>query len=74
MSTLHHTDVIQGDEQSRDGHYRGKQDLREQTVANDRPAELDPNAPLSLQAQNPFTLGDLRIGSASGEAAGIPAI
>jgi molybdopterin-dependent oxidoreductase alpha subunit len=71
------TDVIQGDEQSRDGHYRAKQDLREQAQISDRPgpmAELDPNDAISVQAQNPFTLGKLRVGSASEEAAGIPAI
>jgi len=34
-------DVIQGDEQSRDGHYRAKQELREQGV--NLPADLDPN-------------------------------
>jgi molybdopterin-dependent oxidoreductase alpha subunit len=69
------TAVIQGDEQSRDGHYRAKQDLREQTGPVAEPAvELDPNAPIALQAQNPFDLGKLRIGSASAEAAGIPAI
>ena len=37
-------------------------------------AELDPNDAISVQAQNPFTLGKLRVGSASEEAAGIPAI
>jgi molybdopterin-dependent oxidoreductase alpha subunit len=71
------TDVIQGDEQSRDGHYRAKQDLREQAQIGDRlepMAELDPNDAISVQAQNPFTLGKLRVGSASEEAAGIPAI
>jgi hypothetical protein len=77
MNTSTSTDVIQGDEQSRDGHYRAKQDLREQTTTSDHPepvTELDPNAAISLQAQNPHTLGKLRIGSASEEAAGIPAI
>jgi molybdopterin-dependent oxidoreductase alpha subunit len=77
MNTSASTDVIQGDEQSRDGHYRAKQDLRQQTPAGDRPehnAELDPNDAISLQAQNPFDLGKLRVGSASEEAAGIPAI
>jgi molybdopterin-dependent oxidoreductase alpha subunit len=77
VNTQHSTDVIQGDEQSRDGHYRAKQDLREQAPKSDGPeptANLDPNAPIALQAQNPFTLGKLRIGSASEEAAGIPAI
>jgi hypothetical protein len=77
MNTSANTDVIQGDEQSRDGHYRAKQDLREQAPAGDDPehtAELDPNDATSLQAQNPFDLGKLRVGSASAEAAGIPAI
>ncbi len=73
MNTSASTDVIQGDDQSRDGHYRAKQDLREQAPAGDT-AELDPNDPISLQAQNPFDLGKLRVGSASAEAAGIPAI
>ena len=69
------TAVIQGDEESRDGHYRAKQDVREQTGPAPQPAmELDPNAPIALQAQNPFDLGKLRVGSASAEAAGIPAI
>jgi molybdopterin-dependent oxidoreductase alpha subunit len=69
------TAVIQGDEQCRDGHYRAKQGLREQTSkAVEATVELDPNAPIALQAQNPFDLGKLRIGSASAEAAGIPAI
>jgi molybdopterin-dependent oxidoreductase alpha subunit len=77
MNTSASTDVIQGDEQSRDGHYRAKQDLRQQAPASDHPeqtAELDPNDAISLQAQNPFDLGKLRVGSASHEAAGIPAI
>jgi len=77
MNTSASTDVIQGDEQSRDGHYRAKQDLRQQAPASDQPeqtAELDPNDAISLQAQNPLDLGKLRVGSASAEAAGIPAI
>jgi molybdopterin-dependent oxidoreductase alpha subunit len=77
MNTSASTDVIQGDEQSRDGHYRAKQDLRQQAPASDhleQTAELDPNDAISLQAQNPFDLGKLRVGSASHEAAGIPAI
>ena len=68
------TDVVQGDEQCRDGHYRPKQDVRQQAAIGDPAAQLDPNDTVSLQAQNPFTLGDLRVGSASEEAAGIPAI
>jgi molybdopterin-dependent oxidoreductase alpha subunit len=77
MNTSASTDVIQGDEQSRDGHYRAKQDLREQAAPTGHPeetVELDPNDAISLQAQNPFDLGKLRVGSASQEAAGIPAI
>ena len=77
MKTLHRTDVIQGDEQCRDGHYRCKLDLREQNATGDaaeRRAELDPNDATSLQAQNPFTVGNVRVGRASEEAAGIPAI
>jgi hypothetical protein len=71
------SDVVQGDEQCRDGHYRAKQDLRTKTVTSrggEPTAELDPNNSISLQAQNPTDLGDLRIGRASEEAAGIPAI
>jgi hypothetical protein len=38
-------DVIQGDEQCRDGHYRAKQDLRAKTMARSRdgtvPERLD---------------------------------
>ncbi|MGC2551336.1 MAG: hypothetical protein WA437_13800, partial [Candidatus Sulfotelmatobacter sp.] len=71
------SDVIQGDEQCRDGHYRAKQNLRTQRVTSTGrgPAsELDPSDPTSVQAQNPIDLGKLRIGRASEEAAGIPAI
>src|SRR5271156_7061747 len=75
MSTPDRTAVIQGDEQSRDGHYRAKLVVREQRRdATESVVELDPNAPIALQAQNPFDLGKLKIGSASEEAAGIPAI
>src|SRR5271169_2051459 len=77
VKTPDRTDVIQGDEQCRDGHYRVKLDLREQTTSSDgveRRAKLDPNSPTSLQAQNPRTLGNVRMGRASEEAAGIPAI
>jgi hypothetical protein len=76
MATTACTDVIQGDEECRDGHYRAKQSLREQSApcVGEQVAGLDPNDPTSLQAQNPFTLGNLRIGRGSEEAAGIPAI
>ena len=77
MKTSDSSDVIQGDEQCRDGHYRAKQDLRTKTVTSTgaEPAvELDSNDSTSLQAQNPTDLGKLRVGVASEEAAGIPAI
>ena len=77
MKTFDGSNVIQGDEQCRDGHYRAKQDLRTQTVTSTGggpAAELNPNDSTSLQAQNPTDMGKLRIGRASEEAAGIPAI
>jgi molybdopterin-dependent oxidoreductase alpha subunit len=77
MITADNREVIQGDDGCRDGHYRDKRDLRETTVtgvAADHFLELDPNDVTSLQAQNPADLGKLRIGVASEEAAGIPAI
>ena len=77
MKILDSFDVIQGDEQCRDGHYRAKQDLRTDKptgLGADLAVELDPNDSTSLQAQNPTDLGKLRIGVASDEAAGIPAI
>ncbi|HEY1469945.1 MAG TPA: FdhF/YdeP family oxidoreductase [Candidatus Acidoferrum sp.] len=77
MKTPDRTDVIQGDERCRDGHYGAKQDLREKAATRhgaEQTAELDPNDRTSLQAQNPPTFGNLRIGTASEEAAGIPAI
>src|ERR1700685_745029 len=77
VKTPDRTDVIQGDEHCRDGQYRVTLDLREQTTSSDgveRRAKLDPNSPTSLPAQNPRTLGNARVGRASEEAAGIPAI
>jgi molybdopterin-dependent oxidoreductase alpha subunit len=77
MNAPDRTDVIQGDEHCRDGHYRAKQDLRGHAATTDgaeQAAKVDPNDAISLQAQNPTDLGKLRIGSASEEAAGIPAI
>jgi molybdopterin-dependent oxidoreductase alpha subunit len=71
------SDVIQGDEQSRDGHYRAKLNLRLETTTEVGavPAlDLDPNDSTSVQAQNPTDLGKLKVGVASEEAAGIPAI
>jgi molybdopterin-dependent oxidoreductase alpha subunit len=77
VKTSDSAEVIQGDEQCRDGHYRAKLDLRTKTVitpAGEPTAELDPNNSTSRQAQNPTDIGKLRIGRASEEAAGIPAI
>src|SRR6202046_2479164 len=77
IKTSDSSDVIQGDKQCRDGHYRAKQDLRTKTMTStggEPAAQLDPNDSTSLQAQNPTDLGKLRIGRASEEAAGIPAI
>jgi molybdopterin-dependent oxidoreductase alpha subunit len=77
MTTADNWDVIQGDEGSRGGHYRDKQDLRPNKVTGlgaDLAVDLDPNDSTSLQAQNPTDLGKLRVGVASEEAAGIPAI
>jgi anaerobic selenocysteine-containing dehydrogenase len=77
MKTSDSSDVIQGDEHCRDGHYRAKRDLREKAVTSpgaEIAEELDPNDAISVQAQNPTDLGKLRIGHASEEAAGIPAI
>ena len=77
MKTLDSSDVIQGDEQCRDGHYRAKVHLRTKaatSIGGVPAAELDPNDSASLQAQNPTDMGKLRIGRASEEAAGIPAI
>jgi molybdopterin-dependent oxidoreductase alpha subunit len=76
MNTPDTSDVIFGDEQCRDGHYRSKQDLREKTGVGTMAEQgtLDPNDATSRQAQNPTEMGNLRIGRASEEAAGIPAI
>ena len=77
MNTPDSTRAIKGDEGCRDGHYRAKQDLRAKTMTSTGgvpTAEPDPNSSISLQAQNPTDLGELRIGRASEEAAGIPAI
>src|SRR5271154_6599293 len=71
------TRVIHGDEQCRDGHYRAKEKLREKAAISDGAsptAELDANDAASRQAQNPLEFGELRVGRASEDAAGIPAI
>src|SRR5215471_12397562 len=75
MKSPNSTRVIQGDEQCRDGHYRAKENLREQKATSiQAAAKLNPSDATSLQAQNPPNLGELRVGRASEEAAGIPAI
>src|SRR6202451_881875 len=77
MSAPDSTRVIQGDDGSKNGHYRAKQDLREHAANSEgakQAAELDPNDATSRAAQNPTDFGELRVGRASEDAAGIPAI
>jgi molybdopterin-dependent oxidoreductase alpha subunit len=77
MNSPDSTQVIQGDEQCRDGHYRAKQQLREHPANSEgakQAAELDANDATSQAAQNPTDFGELRVGRASEDAAGIPAI
>ncbi len=77
MEISESTRVIHGDEQCRDGHYRAKEELREKARTGDgaeRGDEPDPNDAASRQAQNPLDFGELRVGRASEDAAGIPAI
>ena len=76
MQKSNTNDVVQGDEQSRDGHYRAKADVREQVAIDEGEAgpALDAEDATSKLAQNPVELGSLTIGKASEEAAGIPAI
>src|SRR5271169_1420670 len=77
MNTPDSTRVIQGDELCRDGHYRAKLQLREHPADSEgakQAAELDANDATSQAAQNPTDFGELRVGRASEDAAGIPAI
>src|ERR1700747_3425420 len=77
MNTPDSTRVIHGDEGCRDGHYRIKEKVREHPANGEgakQAAELDANDPTSQKAQNPTDFGELRVGRASEEAAGIPAI
>src|SRR6202050_5529927 len=74
MKTPDSSDVIQGDEQCRDGHYRAKLDIRSQAATKVGALPLDPNDSTSVQAQNPTDFGELKVGRASEDAAGIPAI
>ena len=68
--------VIQGDSECRDGHYRPKNDLRNQSEeAKLHAAGLDSvEDALSQESQNPVELSGTRIGRAYQEAAGIPAM
>src|SRR5258705_781862 len=68
--------VIQGDSECRDGHYRPKKDLRNQSEeAKLHAAALDSvEDALSRESQNPVELDGTRIGRAYQEAAGIPAM
>src|SRR3984957_10153127 len=77
MNTPDSTRVIYGDEGCRDGHYRVNEKLGEHPANGEgakQAAELDANDPTSQKAQNPTDFGELRVGRASEEAAGIPAI
>jgi len=68
--------VIQGDSECGDGHYRFKKDLRNQCEeAKLHAAALDSvEDALSRESQNPVELSGTRIGRAYQEAAGIPAM
>ena len=74
MEIFDRTNVIQGDDGCRDGHYRCKEDVFAPPCPDGSDKCLDANDEISLQAQNPTGLGEVRVGSASEEAAGIPAI
>src|SRR5271156_4275294 len=77
MNTPDSTRVIQGDELCRDGHYRAKLQLREHPANSEgakQAAKLDANDATSQAAQNPTDFGELRVGRASEDAAGVPAI
>lgn len=71
MNTRDGKEAAPGDEHLRNGDYCVKRDLREQAHVNDVQEATDLT---SLQAQNPVDFGTLKIGRASEEAAGIPAI
>jgi molybdopterin-dependent oxidoreductase alpha subunit len=76
VSKKKETRVIQGDAQSRDGHYRPKRDLREQSSlgrAESASTSASVDA-LVISAQNPIEIEGTRIGKAYQEAAGIPAV
>jgi len=76
MSNDEPSRVIQGDSECRDGHYRPKRDLRNQSEeAKLHAAALDTvEDALSRESQNPVELSGTRIGRAYQEAAGIPAM
>src|SRR5260370_7302229 len=65
--------VIQGDSECRDGHYRPKKDLRNQREEAKLHAALDSvEDALSRESQNPVELSGTRIGRAYQDAPGIP--
>jgi hypothetical protein len=68
--------VIQGDSECRDGHYRPKKDLRNQSeeAKLHAPALDSVEDALSRESQNPVEVSGTRIGRAYQEAAGIPAM
>src|SRR6266849_2787689 len=77
MNTPDSTRVIKGDELCREGHNRAKEQLREHSANSEgekQAAVLDAKAPTSQAAQHPTDFGELRVGRASEDAAGIPAI
>src|SRR5690242_5172176 len=75
MSKGEASQVIQGDSECRDGHYRPKDNLRTQCAEAKLHASLDSvEDALSRESQNPVELGGTRIGRAYQEAAGIPAM
>src|ERR1700693_1279970 len=77
MTTPDSARVIQGEEGGRGGHSRAKQNRGEHPANSEcakQAAELDANDLTSQEAQNPRNFGDLRVGRASEDAAGIPAI
>jgi len=68
---------IDGDDESRDGHYRPKRQLRKQSDESRRALvdRLEQSSdPDSLRAQNPEELSGTVVGQAYEEAAGLPAV
>lgn len=72
MNPSDDTRLVHDDDALRNGNYRIKHDLRERAAFDD--AHDDPEDVTSRQAQNPVELDKVKVGPASEEAAGIPAI